>query len=331
MRGTMDLIALTDRLQQAAPIVVFFNVLLQQLGLPVPSVPTMLLAASLAATPASLAPLLALAVVASVAADLAWYAAGRFFGYRVLAGLCRISISPTSCVQKTEARFVRWGVWSLVVAKFVPGFSTVAPPIAGTLRMPLRRFVAASAAGAALWAGAALAAGWLLHGAVPDLIVALDRNSASAVVLLLSAIGLWLAWKFWQRQRFVRLHAVGHVTVEDLLQELAGERAPLLLDLRNHSMIVETGEIPGAVASDASGVLQAVAGWPKDQPIVTLCACPQDAAAVLAASQLRDKGYAAARPLLGGWEAWLASLPHSPPRQDLPASADRQELQPKPV
>ena len=67
--------------------------------------------------------------LASVIADLLWYAAGRAFGYRVLSGLCRLSLNPASCVSATEERFMRWGVWSLVVAKFVPGFSTVAPPI----------------------------------------------------------------------------------------------------------------------------------------------------------------------------------------------------------
>ncbi len=308
----MDLTSLSDSLREEAPIFVFVNVLLQQLGLPVPSVPTMLLAASLAATPGALAPMLLVAVVASVAADLLWYAAGRHFGYRVLSGLCRISINPSSCVHQTEARFTRWGVWSLLVAKFVPGFSIVAPPIAGTLRMPLRRFIAASAAGAALWAGAALAAGWLLRAAVPDLIGALDRHSGSAVLGVLLTAALWLAWKLWQRQRFRRLRTIGHITVGELLEQLGGERPPLLLDLRSHTMIVEGGDIAGAVATDAAGVLQAVSAWPKDQPIVTLCACPQDAGAVSAASRLRDNGYAAARPLLGGWEAWRAATPHSP-------------------
>lgn len=310
MTTTMDLSALSHSVRQNAPIFVFVNVLLQQLGLPVPSIPTMLLAASLAATPTALAPMLFMAVAASVMADLLWYAAGRHFGYRVLAGLCRISINPSSCVHQTEARFTRWGVWSLLVAKFVPGFSTVAPPIAATLHMPLPRFIVASTAGAALWAGTALIAGWLLRGAVPDLIDALDRHFVSALLLVLSAAGLWLAWKIWQRQRFRRLRAMGHISVEELLEQLAGEHPPLLLDLRNHSMIVETGELAGAVETDASHVLQAAAAWPKDQPIVTVCACPEDAAAVAAAIQLRHNGYAAARPLLGGWDAWRAASQH---------------------
>lgn len=108
----MDLAQLTDALQRDAAWVVFLNVLLQQLGLPVPAVPTLLLAGSLAASPLHGMQLLAAAVLASVLADWVWYLAGRSFGYRVLAGLCRLSINPGSCVSATEARFTRWGAWS---------------------------------------------------------------------------------------------------------------------------------------------------------------------------------------------------------------------------
>ncbi|MEO7009045.1 MAG: VTT domain-containing protein [Caldimonas sp.] len=305
----MDLNVLSHSLQRNAPIIVFVNVLLQQLGLPVPSVPTMLLAASLVASPRPLVLLLGLAVLASVMADSLWYAAGRVFGHRVLAGLCKVSINPSTCVHQTEARFTRWGVWSLLVAKFVPAFSTVAPPIAGTLRMPLRQFVAASAAGAALWAGAALTAGWLLRGAVPGLIAALDRRSGSAFVVLLSAAALWLAWRVWRRHQIHQLRAMVHITVDDLLAQLASARPPVMVDLRSRAMIVEAGEIAGAVVTDSAGVLQAMAAWPRHQSIVTLCACPQDAGAVIAAGRLRNAGYREARPLLGGWEAWRAAVP----------------------
>src|SRR5882672_5161195 len=136
----MNVAEIAGAVERNAVPVVFLNVLLQQLGLPVPAVPTLLLAGSLAAAAPGLGKVLAAAVVASVVADWIWYVAGRAFGYRVLAGLCRLSINPGSCVSQTEARFVRWGIPSLVLAKFIPGFSTVAPPIAGAMRMPLAGF-----------------------------------------------------------------------------------------------------------------------------------------------------------------------------------------------
>lgn len=304
----MNISDLSHSLERNAPFVVFANVLLQQIGLPVPSVPTMLLAGSLVAAPHQLILLLGLAVGASLVADSLWYAAGRAFGHRVLSGLCRISINPATCVYQTEASFNRWGVWSLLVAKFIPAFSTVAPPIAGTLRMPLLQFVAASAAGAALWAGSALAAGWVLRGAVPNLIATLDSHAASVLMMLLSIGLLCLAWRLWKRRRILKLRAMHHVTVHELLKQLASAKPPVVVDLRSRAMIFDAGGIAGAVITDPAALLQVMSAWPKAQAIVTLCACPQDAGAVIAARRLRDAGYRTARPMLGGWDAWHAAV-----------------------
>ena len=188
----MELSQISESLQRDAVWVVFLNVLLQQAGLPVPAVPTLLLAGSLAVSSNQLANILAAAIVASVIADWMWYLAGRAFGYRVLSGLCKLSINPGSCVSQTEARFVRWGLGSLVVAKFIPGFSTVAPPIAGSLRMALPGFLLAAAAGAALWAGLALGAGWILRREVQTVISALDEQAESVLVVVVGIVAIWL-------------------------------------------------------------------------------------------------------------------------------------------
>jgi membrane protein DedA with SNARE-associated domain/rhodanese-related sulfurtransferase len=304
----MEISQLGEALQRDAAWVVFLNVLLQQIGLPVPAVPTLLLAGSLVATSGQLANVLLAAVLASVLADWVWYLAGRAFGYRVLAGLCKLSINPGSCVSQTEARFIRWGLGSLVVAKFIPGFSTVAPPIAGSLRMGLPGFLLAAATGAALWAGLALGAGWILRNEVNAAIAALDRNTGSALLLVAGALALWLGWKLWQKYRFRQLSALPHITPGELMAAMAAENPPLVLDLRGHSMVAETGPIVGATIAEHDRLLDAVGDWPKSRPIVTLCACPEDAGAIQAARQLLDAGYLSVRPLSGGYEAWLACL-----------------------
>lgn len=313
----MELSRITQALQEDAAWVVFLNVLAQQIGLPVPAVPTLLLAGSLAQTPGQLGKVLAAAILASVLADWIWYLAGRAFGYRVLAGLCKLSINPASCVSQTEARFIRWGVGSLVVAKFIPGFSTVAPPIAGALRMTLTGFLLAAAAGAALWAGLALGGGWLMRGEVRTAIDMLDQHTGGALLVALGVIAFWLAWKLWQKFRFRQLCTVPHISPDELLNALGGEQAPLVLDLRGATMIAETGPIPGAKVAEHDRLLDAVADWPKSRPIVTLCACPEDAGAVQAARHLLKSGYLSVRPLKGGYEAWLAA--NEPPRQAIAA------------
>ena len=67
--------------------------------------------------------LLVMAVLACLIADSGWYLAGGRYGGRVLRLICRLSLTPDSCVSQTESVFDRWGARSLIVAKFVPGFT----------------------------------------------------------------------------------------------------------------------------------------------------------------------------------------------------------------
>jgi membrane protein DedA with SNARE-associated domain/rhodanese-related sulfurtransferase len=305
----MNAADVAQALREAPLTIVFVNVLLEQLGLPLPAMPTLLLAGSLAASPRQALALLGTAVLASLLGELPWYAAGRRYGYRVLTGLCRVSINPGSCVSQTEARFVRWGLVSLLVAKFVPGFSTVAPPIAGALRMPALGFGLAAGAGAGLWAGLSLAAGWWMREAVLDALQWFSRHALALGVLGLGALAAWLAWKLWRRSRFLEGARLARIGAPDLLLELAGERPPRLIDLRGPALREQDGPIAGAVAAEAEGLEQLVAAWPRELPLVTMCACPQDAGAVKAAQRLLALGFVSVRPLEGGYEAWLAARP----------------------
>lgn len=301
----MDIAQITEAIQRDVVWVVFANVLMQQMGLPVPAVPTLLLAGSLVLSPERAAVVLAAAVAASVIADWVWYLAGRAFGYRVLSGLCKLSINPGSCVADTESRFLRWGAWSLVIAKFVPGFSTVAPPIAGALRVSLPSFLTAAAVGALLWAGAAVLTGWLLKSEVQALIALLSQHGTWVIAGLLATLVAWLAWKAWQKYRFERLAAIPHISPDELMDALASEEPPLFLDLRGSVMIAETGPVVGATAVTLDQLWRIAGSWPKDRRIVTMCACPGDATAVKAARHLLGLGYTSVQPLRGGYGAWV--------------------------
>ena len=304
----MDLLRLSQTLQQDAVTIVFLNVLLQQLGLPVPAMPTLLLAGSLAATPGQLGKMLAAAILASVVADWIWYHAGKLFGYRLLSALCKLSMNPASCVSRTEAHVLRWGISSLVVAKFIPGVSTVAPPIAGALRMHQLGFLLAAGVGAGLWAGLPLAAGWILKDAVRQLIVLLDQHTSIAILVVSLLVGSWIGWKLWQKYRFRKSSDIPHVTANELLKLMETENPPLVLDLRQPGLIRETGPVAGATIAEHGNLGAAVGDWPKHRPIVTLCACPQDAGAIEAARLLLNEGYTSVRPLRGGAEAWMNAI-----------------------
>src|SRR5437867_1067963 len=130
--------AVVDVLVQYGYVVVFGWVFAEQIGLPLPAVPVLLAAGAVAGNGRlSVALVLVLAAVASLVSDTIWYWIGRVRGGRVLGWLCRISLEPDSCVRRTQRLFSARGARSLLIAKFVPGFSTAAPPLAGIVRMPV--------------------------------------------------------------------------------------------------------------------------------------------------------------------------------------------------
>ena len=299
--------SLSASVAQQGPWLVFANVLLQQLGLPVPVWPTLLVVGSLAAGWPQLALALAAAVGAAMVADRFWYVLGRSYGYKVLALLCRLSINPGSCVTQTEQRFGRWGAPALLVAKFVPGFSAVAAPVAGLSRMPVARFTLAAAAGAALWAGAGLLTGWLLRDEVGRALAFMSEHGPLALLILGVALALWLALKFWRRHRFRQLAAMPHIDIGALRAALAGDTPPRLLDFRAAALRDADGPIVGAQSAELRRLARHARGWPRDTAIVTLCACPEDATAIRAAHALRRMGFTQVRPLRGGYDAWRAA------------------------
>ena len=120
---------------------IFLSVFAENLGVPVPSYPVMLVGAALAAELHFRLPAVYLVcALGALCADGIWYELGRRRGRPILRKLCSLSLSPDSCVGRTERFFSRHGLKSLLVAKFVPGLNTVAPPLAGMLKVPRIRF-----------------------------------------------------------------------------------------------------------------------------------------------------------------------------------------------
>lgn len=181
-------------------LALFVCVLVEQLGAPVPALPFLLLAGVASASNDVFAVMaLAVATLASMLADSLWFFAGRRFGRRVLALLCRISISPDSCVRQSELSFARRGVATLVVAKFVPSLSTLAPPLAGALGMRTVSFAVFNLAGCVLWAGSGIAGGLLFHSQIEALLKNLSDLGSTAMMIGACILGLYIAGRAWRR------------------------------------------------------------------------------------------------------------------------------------
>jgi len=298
---------LSDFFADNSSLLIFSNVLLQQLGLPVPAVPTMMLNASQAASLLALGSMLLAAVCASLIADLIWYQAGKVFGYKVLKLLCKMSINPGSCVNQTEARFVKWGMWSLVFGKFIPGFSTVAPPVAGALGMSRTKFLFASAIGAGLWSGLALLAGYTLQAQISSGMEMLAQHGIQIATVFVAILLSWLGWKIWQKKRFEQLADIAHISIDELAQLNLEKKTFQVIDLRSQALIAETGIFPEALIRNVNKVGENLAHIPADQLIITFCACPGDASAVYAAHTLKAMGFKDVRPLKGGFDVLSAT------------------------
>ena len=252
---------------------VFLNVFLVQAGAPVPAVPTLMVAGALTVSGTmSLPAIIGVAVVASLFGDLIWYIVGRIYGLRVLRLLCRVSISPDSCVRQTEDRFLRWGVPSLMIAKFVPGYATVAPPLAGALHGKLVPFLGYSAIGAALWAGVAAGAGMMFSSQIEWLLAKLERMGGYALVLLGVALLLFIAFKWWQRLRFFKALRMARISVSDLYRLIDQGERPVVVDVRSAgARSLDPRGIPGAVAADIERLDEVMAHLPADRDIILYC------------------------------------------------------------
>jgi len=286
---------------------VFVNVLAQQLGLPVPVVPTLVVAGAVAASgKMSAVALYALAVAACVMADSSWYTAGRRYGGRVMSLLCRVSLSPDSCVSQTQNAFERWGPKALLISKFVPGLALIAPPLAGATRMQFGRFLLFSALGASLWVGAALAAGALLRTQIERLLPQAAQVGGTAALVLLVLLAAYVAYRWWERRRFLAALDMARISVEELKRQIEQGDAPVIVDVRSTTaQTLEARRIPGAVNVPVQDAARHLSELPRDREIILYCTCPNEASAAKVARLLMNNGFRRVRPLKGGLEAWI--------------------------
>jgi len=296
-------------LAQYGLAVVALNVLLNQIGLPVPVIPTLVLAGALGANgQVPLAPIFLAAVVACLLADCSWYWVGQKYGIRVLKTLCRISLEPDSCVAQTQSQFDRWGVNSLVIAKFVPGLATIAPPLAGAMRIGWLRFIGLSSLAATLWVGAALIAGMLFKTQIARLLIRMDQIGSLAFGIALVLLGAYVGYKWWERRRFYKMLRMARISVAELNQLIQEGAQPLIIDVRSPSArALEPRWIPGALHISLPDVDVRLKELPRDRDIILYCTCPSEASAASVAKTLMNHGFKRVRPLHGGLDAWLAA------------------------
>ena len=253
--------------------VLFVYVFADQIGVPLPAVPALLAMGALAAVGKINFGLALLAsVIASVLADVIWYGLGRARGPQVLRLLCKISLEPDSCVRRTEDTFVRYGVRSLIIAKFIPGLSTVAPPLAGMVGVSVPRFVVYSALAALLWVVAWGGLGYVAGEALREVTATTGRIGTVLLALVAACIAGYVGLKWMQRRRFLRLLRTARISPDELKRDLDSGKPVFVVDLRSALEVTATPfVIPGALRIAAEELEARHEAIPRDRDVIVYC------------------------------------------------------------
>jgi membrane protein DedA with SNARE-associated domain len=249
----------------------FIWLLAEQGALPLPSVPLLLACGALSRS-GQLNPVLVVlsGMAACLIADNVWFQLGRRRGGKILNFLCRIALEPDSCVRKTENAFARYGVRSLLVAKFVPGLNAVAAPMAGSSDTTLGRFLWFDTLGVLIWMLTYCGLGYMFSDQIETVGLYAMRMGSGLFGLVTALLAAWIGWKFVQRQRFLRKLAVRRITAEELRDKLNAGEDVMIIDVRS-AREADSFSIPGALRISMEDLAEQHGAIPRDRDVILFC------------------------------------------------------------
>jgi membrane protein DedA with SNARE-associated domain/rhodanese-related sulfurtransferase len=306
-------------------VLLFAWVLVEQFGIPLPAAPVLLAAGALSARHEFNFLLALLAgLAASLVADSTWFLIGRRYGHRVLRILCKLSMEPTICVRRTQNSFGRRRAITVMIAKFVPGLATLAPPVAGQNGMTFGSFLFFDAIGAAAWLGALMAAGRFFGDLIqrnPRLMEWAGRFSGA--LLVLGVLGLFVG-RVIRRRMVIKKLVAARLEPEELKRQLDEGDPVFIMDLRHPlELVPEPFTLPGALLFSPESLAARHHEIPRDRDIVLFCSCPSEATAAKTAMTLHKLGIQRVRPLRGGYHEWKRlGFPLDAVASALPVAAD---------
>ena len=303
----MDPVGSLQFLEQYGVLILPALVIAEQVGIPLPAVPALLGAGALAAHGRIDVPLLVVAIsIAALTTDLVWYELGRRRGAVVLSTLCRLSLEPDSCLRRAEDTFVRHGVRGMLIAKFVPGLTTVMPPLAGVFAVGRVRFVLYDLAGLLLWAGTWLTLGYVFADAITLVTARATALGQMLGLVVVGALAAYVLLKLVRRRLFLRKLRMARISPAALKLRLDGGEDVAIIDLRTPLDVAATPyAIPGSRWLAVEAIDKAEAARLRTREVVLYCACPNEATSARVALLLQRQGITRVRPLEGGIAAWM--------------------------
>ena len=297
-----DLISLV---QHYGLLIVFASAFIEQLGLPLPSYPVLLVAGALSyAGGDPIVPIIAIGALGVVMGDLMVYAAGVRFGRRALSVVCKLSLARDNCVRQTEDRFAHYGPRALLFVKFIPGFALVLILLCGVARLAIPTFLMLDGAGALAYVAVPVVLGGIFHNAIDSALQAVTRWGELGTALVIAILALYFIYRLVDRQLFIHRLRMARISAQELAGLIDAGEHPVIFDVRSAETRQHEGVIPGSIDARPDQISTVASHYARDAVIIVYCSCPNEASAASAALHLKRAGFRNIRPLLGGIEAW---------------------------
>jgi len=252
-------------------LVLFFWILAEQAALPIPSLPLLLVSGALVRTgQLKLSSVMICALAACLIADNLWFRLGRRYSSKAVQFICKMSLEPDSCVRRTENVFIKYGLRSLLLSKFIPGLNVVAVPLAGGSGANYARFLLFDSLGALIWILSYVFAGYVFSSQLKIVVGYAIRMGSGFVFIAICMFTAWIAWKYLQRRRFVKSVNVARISAEELHAKLSAGLDVTIVDVRSN-LTRDVDFIPGVLRIPTEDLPTRHEEIPRDREIVLFC------------------------------------------------------------
>lgn len=297
----------SSNLAQNGYPLLFLLVLAEALGLPVPAALALLVAGgSSAKGPLHLDVVLLTSVSAILLGDVLLFLLGRYTGWWLLGILCKLSLNPDSCILRSAESFRRHGRMLLVLAKFVPGINSLAPPMAGSMNMRFVQFFPFDVGGALLYTFVWVGIGFLFSDFMAALTNGYKLGSHILLWVLAIAILGYFGYKVFRLLQVGPLSYVPRVSASEVARQFYSDLHDDLAvyDVRSHGYYSDkASRIKGSIRLEPNTILQHLDSLPKDKELILYCTCLREATSLRVARILQQHGFRSSV-IKGGLRAW---------------------------
>jgi membrane protein DedA with SNARE-associated domain/rhodanese-related sulfurtransferase len=296
-----------NRAFRVSYLILWVVVFARQACLPVPANLFLLTAGALArGGELNMLLVLVIGVLGCLAGDLVWFEAGRHWGRQIIRVLCVFSSDPHYCAQRAHSTYARWGLRSLIVAKFIPGLGSVTPPLAGIEGSSRLAFLAYDSLGSLLWSGLYAVLGYLFASRLAIIALSMARFGDVLVAVVGIPLAFYITRRAWVMLQMLRHLRLRRITPALLHERITSAEQVAIVDLLNF----EDGReghagIPGAVRMDPTRLRSRIRVIvPENVGMVLYCSSSGELTSARVAVALQKMGISNVWVLEGGLAAW---------------------------